>query len=406
MKVPLPAIVFVGSVMPEDLCARSPACSVAGNYAQLNLIRSLARASGRFPEVISFKPLPMAPRGRELFVPGMVAVADDHLRIRLVPFVNIPFLKQLTMGLAIFCYVMTWLWRMRSQPRYLLIYNAYVPLALSVLLATRLLGGKPVAYIADLPHNLNSRDVGIWRVVHRINLLVETHSLKHFAGLLTVTDQIATDYAPQVPSLVVEGGVNADEFGGADEPLGEREYSVTENRICLYSGFLNDINGIDQLLAAFRLIESPRYRLWIFGHGPLEQAVCEAAKQDTRIVYWGRLPRAQVLQFQRQSNILINPRPTWRRVTRYTFPSKLLEYMMSGRPVINTALIGVPVEYQQRVFVLNDETPEGLARLIQKVCSKDRSELDEFGKRAREFVMQNKTWTQQGRRIYEFLRTL
>ncbi|HUM89598.1 MAG TPA: glycosyltransferase, partial [Prolixibacteraceae bacterium] len=159
----------------------------------------------------------------------------------------------------------------------------------------------------------------------------------------------------------------------------------------------------DLLLKAFSLITDPNYRLWIFGGGPLESAVRVAVLQDKRIVYGGFLPNAEVMRYQRQATVLLNARPTDQLITRYTFPSKLREYMLSGRPVITTALPGIPKDYFDFVYTLSEETPEGLARLLRYVCAKPAFELAEFGSRAREFILQTRNWSIQGRSVYEFI---
>jgi glycosyltransferase involved in cell wall biosynthesis len=42
---------------------------------------------------------------------------------------------------------------------------------------------------------------------------------------------------------------------------------------------------------------------------------------------------------------MLNPRdPSWRG-TPYSFPSKLLEYLTTGKPIISTRLPGIPAEY-------------------------------------------------------------
>lgn len=71
--------------------------------------------------------------------------------------------------------------------------------------------------------------------------------------------------------------------------------------------------------------------------------------------------------------------------------------------MISVALRGIPNEYHEFVCILQDETPEELARLIRDVCSKPSAELHEFGRRARTFVLQTKNWTIQRKRVYEFI---
>ena len=77
--------------------------------------------------------------------------------------------------------------------------------------------------------------------------------------------------------------------------------------------------------------------------------------------------------------------------------------MLSGRPVITTVLAGIPEEYYEFVFRLEDETPTGLAQRILEICAKSPIELDEFGRRAQDFIRGKKNWTVQGKRVHDFI---
>ncbi|MCY2987506.1 MAG: hypothetical protein NTY19_06540 [Planctomycetota bacterium] len=132
----------------------------------------------------------------------------------------------------------------------------------------------------------------------------------------------------------------------------------------------------------------------------------EAAAADSRIVYWRQVPNAEVVCRQRQATVLRNARPSSDSVTRYTFPSKLREYMLSGRPAITTLLPGIPAAYYQHLYVLHEDTSEALARLVVTVCEQPRIELREIGRRAREFTLKHSNAETQGQRIYDFICTL
>ncbi|MCX5831445.1 MAG: glycosyltransferase [Deltaproteobacteria bacterium] len=393
------AIAFLGPVLPEDMCNRTPACNVSGNKLQINFLNALRKASGVSPTIVSFLPIGMFTKSRKLFVRSGPLSFNNGLRGRLIPFINVLFLKQLTIGLVSLLILMNWHWQNRRTRRLVLVYNVYLPMSLPVLLATKLSGGKAVAFVADFPHNLSFNFQGWKGMLQRINLWLESLSLAHFTGIIPLTQSVGEDFAPGRPMMVMEGGVDPDDVGAKSHPV---EVPSAE-RICLFSGTLNEINGIDLLLRAFRLIPDPNFRLWIFGKGPLEAEVRAATQQDDRIVYRDFLPNAEVLRYQRQATVLLNARPTNQLITRYTFPSKLIEYMLSGRPVITTALSGIPKDYFDFIYVLFDETPEGLSRLLIDVCAKPAFELYELGGRAQEFILQTKNWSIQGRRVYEFI---
>ncbi len=390
MSTKLPVYAFVGSILPEHLSDHSPGCFAAGNKFQFHLIRALKRASQLPLDVFSVRPIGCFPKTGEIWIGAARVDMGEGIRCRMIPFVNMMFLKQLTIGLANLFFIGTWLWRWRGHQRYVFVYNVYPPMSLPVLLATWLFGGRAIALVLDFPHNLSFEFVGLRGLLQKMDVFLERRCLSRFSGLIALTQYVAKDFAPDCPSLVLEGGVDPDdaylEQDCAVSALSSREH------ICFFSGSLNEVNGVTLLLEAFRQITDPDYRLWIFGNGPLKPVVEEAAARDRRIVYWGFISNGQVVRLQKNAMVLLNARPSNQRITRYTFPSKLLEYMVSGRPVITTDLPGIPNEYHEFVYILRDETPEGLSNMICDVGSRPPIELDELGRRALRFVLCNKGW--------------
>ena len=399
-------IAFIGSVVSEKICLQLPACSIAGNKYQLGLIRGLEKAFGRPVHVISVWPVAMYPHSHTIFSPRRTYHVGNLTTARLIPFINLPILKQVTLLLSIFRHLVVWLWRGRkSDKRIVLVYNVFAPFSLAVLGATALVGGRPVAVVADLPHDVYDFKGVVHGLLQRIDFFIQTHVINRFVAIIHLTRQIAQDFAPGRPALLVEGGVEIDD---EMERINVQDVKYTSaspigDKIILYSGALNDINGVELLLSAFRLLTDTRYRLHIFGRGPMESLVHKAVTQDKRIFYGGVLPNPEIRHKQARATVLVNPRPSYREITKYTFPSKLIEYLISGRPTITTVLPGIPKEYYPYLYFVYNETPEGLAQVIQKVCSKDSNELNKFGQRAREFVLKNKNWEFQGKRIYDFI---
>lgn len=395
----------MGSLIPEKLFHQYISHNVAGDKFQSQIIRVIRETFAITPDVFSVQPVAVFPKSRVVFVPSISKELTGGIRSQSIPFVNILFLKQLTIGLSILFYLLRWLWRKRKNSRFVFVYNVYPPMALPVLLSTWLLGGKAVCVVPDFPHNLSFEYLGWKGFLQRFDVLLEARSLAHFDGIISATRYVAEDFAPYRPMLVMEGGV--DSYADVDNAQETKVTSYgTRELICLFSGTLYDINGIDLMLEAFSLLPNQNYRLWIFGQGPLEQKIRAAALRDKRIVYWGFLPNREVFSYQHKATVLLNARPTNQLITRYTFPSKLREYMLSGRPVISTELPGIPDEYYDFIYVFRGKTPKELKDLIIEVCSKPPKELNEFGRRAREFVLRHKNWKVQGKRIYDFINSL
>ncbi|MEI7994211.1 MAG: glycosyltransferase [Methylococcaceae bacterium] len=389
---------FVGTAISQGLCESLEACSVAGNKFQLNVVTGLGNISNI--NVITVQPFTMYPKGKKIWVKANLCDLNEHIKALLIPFINIPVFKQISITISIFFALVYKLWKNRSSKCIVIVYNVFSPFSIPTLIASKLFGCKCAAIIADLP--FDDYDFKGWRgFLQRIDFYVQIHIISKFNGIIALTQKIIEDFAPLIPSIVIEGGIEI-----VKEPIEYRNPEKSNNFICLYSGALNEINGISLLLASFSLITNPNFRLWIFGHGPLASLIINAAATDKRIVYWGQLSNDQVKKHQREAAVLINPRPSNNKITYYTFPSKLIEYMLSGRPVITTKLSGISKDYYEHLIFLEKETPENLANLINNIYVSDPDVINEKCFKAEDFIRTKKNWHYQSQLIYDFLITL
>ncbi|MGL5011509.1 MAG: glycosyltransferase, partial [Paracoccaceae bacterium] len=92
-----------------------------------------------------------------------------------------------------------------------------------------------------------------------------------------------------------------------------------------------------------------------------------------------------------KAHVMINPRRPEGAFTRYSFPSKTMEYLASGRPVIMHWLPGMPEEY--RPYLVTPETgdAEGLLGAMQHVAALPDAALRRIGNAGREFVLDRKS---------------
>lgn len=163
-----------------------------------------------------------------------------------------------------------------------------------------------------------------------------------------------------------------------------------------YSGTLDKQYGIKALLEAFISFDNPRLHLWICGDGNGKNDVIELAKKDPRIEYFGCLKHRDVLDFQHAADILVNPRSSEGLFTKYSFPSKTIEYMLAGKPVIAYKLMGIPDEYDDFLLYVDES---GLTECIKKYGTMSKDELVDIGKKNRLFAEKNKNYVIQTKKI-------
>jgi glycosyltransferase involved in cell wall biosynthesis len=183
------------------------------------------------------------------------------------------------------------------------------------------------------------------------------------------------------------------------------EVEVREKTV-VFTGRANPASGIMLLVDSLRHIPDPDLRLIISGRGGLERELRQAARSDPRITVAGFLDRQEWRTLLTSATVLVNPRLSNQLENRYNFPSKLIDYLAAGRPVITTLSGDLDPEYLEIAIPLHEETPRALAALLQETFARPADELANLGADGREFVLREKGWERQAKRVYEFIRPI
>ena len=390
-------LMFFGSMMLPDECQRSPGCPFSANRFQFELLSRLHGAYAEEITAICPIPTPSFPRVRPLLWGRRDRAANARFRIISPSFVNLGPLKVLSLILSVFITAIMHA-RAHGVPQIILLYNPYLGYTLPALLLARLWRIPVVGIVADLP----PRIPWTWRgFTRQTEAYLQHWAVRHFDGLLPFSIHVASDLKFQGPVMRLDPGVEATDFENLS-PLDDYQHT----RALLFSGVLNAANGLPLLLGAFAQVSDPTIHLWISGRGEMQSHVEKAARSDPRIRYWGFVERRELLRMMKSSRVLTNPRPASLPEHRYNFPSKILEYLAVGRPVISTATSDVAKEYGAYLILLDTETPQALAHLIESVFARSDAELDGIGERGRRYVLAEKNWEVLSHHVARFLASL
>ena len=200
------------------------------------------------------------------------------------------------------------------------------------------------------------------------------------------------------PYIVMEGLVDVDM-----QITPHAEWALGMKRNIIYAGGLYERYGVKMLIEAFMQTSFEDVSFSIYGMGEMEQQIKEYEKKDPRIHYYGAVPNSKVVEEELKATLLINPRPTHEEFTQYSFPSKNMEYMVSGTPVLTTKLPGMPVEYYPYVFLFDEETVEGYKRKLEEILSLPYKQMKEKGGFGKRFVVMKKNNIIQVERIIRLL---
>jgi len=392
-------LIFVGAVVPDTPTYVGAAFNRAGNLLQVNVLRAIRDAGVPQVLVLSQRPVRLFPRSKFLFQRGEWVTVGDDIRVWLVPFLNLPILRQLTVGLTVGASIAREAWKHRHQRVVVCTLNLSEPPGLFTWLAARLAGARLTAYITDI--NVPGHLVpNTWP--RRAIFWLQQRLLPRFDALIVVSERIAQDFAPGVPAVRVEGGVTAGMLN-----LGRDRLSVPPAKgspfTVVAAGSLDAYNGIQEMVDAMAHIDGNGYRLRIAGAGPLAHVVQAAAQRDPRIEFCGYLRFDQVLDLYASADAVVNMRITGRLNTLYCFPSKMMECLVTGIPLITTCPAHVREEFSEFVYMLEEESPQALARKVAEVAALPAADLRARAQAAWRFMTAERTWERQGHRIVSFL---
>jgi glycosyltransferase involved in cell wall biosynthesis len=201
------------------------------------------------------------------------------------------------------------------------------------------------------------------------------------------------------PKLHLDGGVAGLRF----DPSRPNDVSVGM-KVVLYTGAMNRWGGVDRLVEAFTQVKDRNVELWACGPG--RSARLEAALQrDARLKCLGLVPESQLQELCRQASMFVNPRPSAEPGNDVNFPSKVLEYLTFGKPVVSTWTGGLGPEYRDVLLVTEEDTPEALAAKIQEALSWQPWQRRKLATRIAAFLQGRRLWSVQAARLLEWLRS-
>ena len=314
-----------------------------------------------------------------------------------IGFINIAGIKVLSRYYTVKRELDKWASVDSGREKVLLIYAMTTPFAqLAGYIKRKYSSIKVIYIIPDLPMYMNVTKVqesAVYRTRKKIEEFLFHRSLKNVDGYVLLTDGMKEWFTTDINYTVVEGMATIDNTIDVDD--------IKKKKQILYAGGIKREYGVIDLVSAFSQIDDPEWELVIYGDGTDMESVCEYAKRDVRIKIMGSAPNAVVMKHQREAALLINPRKN-QEMAKYSFPSKTLEYMLSGTPMLGYKLAGIPEEYYDNMFVIQD-SEKGMEEALRKAMDLPETERIKMGEKAKHFVVKEKNPEKQCQKILELI---
>ena len=107
------------------------------------------------------------------------------------------------------------------------------------------------------------------------------------------------------------------------------------------------------------------------GRGPLLDRVLERAGRRENLTYAGLLSENEVGAHLREMDILVNPQKRSHPFARYSFPSKVMRYILLNRPIVSTDFRDISEVSAPGLFFYGNDDPGDLARVLAGLADRD-----------------------------------
>lgn len=341
--------------------------------------------------------VPVSPGSHTRVLWSCAAEESNGVLFKHLPFINVYFMRQACVALFSFLSIIGWFWKNRTAEKFIIADAVTPSLCLPGGIAAWLLRIPLISVVTDLPSVIyDEKNSGVFSKLLLRILRYQGSALPD--GYVLLAPALGPEVNPKGrPSILLEGLVD-------DQPTAIRSFSPKGvEKIIHYAGGLYEAYGIRNLLDAFRLIEDSSVRLHLFGFGDMVPIIKKYAALDSRIRFFGAVANEEVINDQSNATLLLNPRPPTLEAARFSFPSKNMEYMASGTPLLTTRLPGMPADHENHVYILDSTEPAAMAHRIKSLLALPQSQLRDMGSKAREFVLAEKSSTKQAKRVLSFL---
>jgi len=255
----------------------------------------------------------------------------------------------------------------------------------------------PVVYrVLDVSHGLVEIPI-----IKNLAKQYENKVLSNSTKVLATTPDLSR-YAIEMGASkdVVESfhlGINTHDF----RPLAKNtEFAESlgifdNDNVIVFIGTIYPFAGLVELISNFDQIEekNTNTKLLIVGGGPsyneLHKLVIKK-KLESKVILTNFKPQKELPKYISLADICINPFQI-NYITNRILPTKILEYLACGKPVLSTPLAGTKELLPDEKYGILYSTSEDFAKTIHTLLL-DKNRLKQLGRQACEYAQKNHDW--------------
>jgi len=206
-------------------------------------------------------------------------------------------------------------------------------------------------------------------------------------------------------------GINTDNFKPLKKDVSFREsLGISENdNVIIFVGTIYPFAGLMQIINNFENLkkQNQNIKLIIVGGGPsysqLKKLVIEK-NLESEIILTNFIDQNEIPKYISLADICINPFEI-NYLTDRIVPTKIIEYLACGKPVLSTPLSGTKELLPNEKFGILYSNSDNFVNTLSSLLL-DKNKLKQLGKQAFEYAQKNHNWNILSKQLLQKFTTL
>ena len=291
-----------------------------------------------------------------------------------------------------------------SKIDFLLMSNDFLDFLFLYTTFARIIGVRPVFVSDEYPQPIRRY---LKPEIPKIKKWAYSLILRHVDSMVFMTKNLNLYYNSflRKPFHILPSIVDTSRFENLISTLpNDRKY------LCYMGNMELAKDNVDNIICAFKLISSqfPDIDLRMWGKpADVDRQIIESCIKDNdledRCFLMGYCPYEEVPNILSNAYVLVSSQPNTKRA-QGGFPTKLAEYMCTGKPVLLTDVgeISSFVHHREHVFLAKVEDVNDYALKLKELLD-NYNESIYMAKRAKEYVLKNYSYLSVSEQLFNFL---
>ena len=257
-----------------------------------------------------------------------------------------------------------------TEPVVIVIWGIHTPFLLNALLLKKDNSHNILIfqYVLDLPEYMifGRNRTKFYQLLKKIDRKIINRCLSFINYFILLSDSMKDRLMIQKGQYFVFNGLLSQKQidfvrkikSDSDEKNQRKTYRI------VYTGAISERYGVPNLVKAFLLANIPDSELILCGTGDAVGLVLDYSRSDIRVKYLGVLSPDDAVRVQVSADLLVNPRQNNGEYTKYSFPSKIFEYLIVGVPILCYKLDGIPLEFDEVLNYIEGDSIENFAKAL------------------------------------------